>query len=71
MLEQVMVSDIEVGVKAENWEDAIRKSAEHLLETDKIEERYIDEMIQAVHRDPPDIVLEIMWLWRMPDRSAV
>lgn len=57
MLEQVMVSDIEVGVKAENWEDAIRKSAEHLLETDKIEERYIDEMIHAVHRIGPYIVL--------------
>ena len=70
MLEQVMVSDIEVGVKAENWEDAIRKSAEHLLETDKIEERYIDEMIQAVHRSPI-LCWEIMWLWRMPDRSAV
>lgn len=57
MLEQVTVNDIEVGVKSQNWEDAIRKSARRLLETDKIEERYIDAMIDAVHRIGPYIVL--------------
>ena len=57
MLEQVTVDDIEVGVRAENWEDAIRKSAEHLLKTGKIEARYIDAMIDAVHKIGPYIVL--------------
>lgn len=57
MLEKVTVEDIEVGVQASDWEDAIRKSARILLETDKIKDSYIDAMIDAVHRIGPYIVL--------------
>lgn len=57
MLEQVKVEDIEIGVQASNWEDAIRKSARILLEADKIEASYVDAMIDAVHRVGPYIVL--------------
>lgn len=57
MLEMVTEADIELGVQASDWEDAIRKSARRLLETEKIEERYITAMIDAVHRVGPYIVL--------------
>lgn len=57
MLEQVTVNDIEIGVKSKDWEDAIRKSARHLLETEKIEAQYVDAMIEAVHKIGPYIVL--------------
>lgn len=57
MLEMVTAADITIGVQASDWEDAIRKSARRLLETEKIEECYIDAMIDAVHRVGPYIVL--------------
>ena len=57
MLENVTVKEIEIGVRASDWEDAIRKSARILLETDKIEASYVDAMIEAVHRVGPYIVL--------------
>lgn len=57
MLENVTVNDIRVNVQAADWEDAIRKSSQVLLETEKIEERYVDAMIDAVHRVGPYIVL--------------
>lgn len=57
MLEMVTAADITIGIEASDWEDAIRKSAGRLLKTDKIEETYIDAMIEAVHRVGPYIVL--------------
>ena len=57
MLELIKEENVEVGVHAADWEDAIRRSAQHLLETGKIEERYIRAMIDAVHRVGPYIVL--------------
>ena len=53
MLELIKEENVEVGVHAADWEDAIRRSAQHLLETGKIEERYIRAMIDAVHRVGP------------------
>lgn len=57
MLEMVTAANITIGVQSTDWEDAIRKSAQRLLDIDKIEERYIDAMIDAVHRVGPYIVL--------------
>lgn len=57
MLEMVTEADITVGIDASNWEDAIRKSAIRLLEIDKIESRYVDAMIDTIHRIGPYIVL--------------
>ena len=57
MLENVTVKDIEVGVQASDWEDAIRRSARILLKANKIKESYINAMIDAVHRMGPYIVL--------------
>lgn len=57
MLEHINEENVDVRVHAADWEDAIRISAQHLLETGKIEERYIGAMIDAVHRVGPYIVL--------------
>ncbi|MFQ7538657.1 MAG: PTS sugar transporter subunit IIA [Clostridium sp.] len=56
MLEHINEENVDVRVHAADWEDAIRISAQHLLETGKIEERYIGAMIDAVHRVGPYIV---------------
>lgn len=57
MLEYINEENVDVRVHAADLEDAIRISAQHLLETGKIEERYIGAMIDAVHRVGPYIVL--------------
>ena len=57
MIETITLDDINIGVKAEDWEDAIRKSSEYLLNTGKITEGYVDAMIEAIHRVGPYIVL--------------
>lgn len=57
MLEKISEENISIGVYATDWEDAIRKSAQYLLETKKIENSYIDAMIETVHKIGPYIVL--------------
>ena len=57
MLEKISKENISIGVHASDWEDAIRKSAQYLLETKKIENSYIDAMIETVHKIGPYIVL--------------
>lgn len=57
MLEKISEESISIGVHAADWEDAIRKSAQYLLETKKIENSYIDAMIETVHKIGPYIVL--------------
>ena len=57
MLEHVSADDVEIGAQAGTWEEAIARSARYLLETGKIEQRYIDAMVDAVKRVGPYIVL--------------
>ena len=57
MLETVELSDIEIGIEATDWEDAIRKSAHHLLKSGNIEPSYIEAMIDGVKELGPYIVL--------------
>lgn len=57
MIENITADDIDIKVKADDWEDAIRKSSRHLLDTGKIRSEYVDAMIDAVHRVGPYIVL--------------
>lgn len=57
MLEKISEENISIEVHATDWEDAIRKSAQYLLETKKIENSYIDAMIETVHKIGPYIVL--------------
>lgn len=48
---------IRLKVPADNWEDAIRKSAFALLECDKITDQYIDAMIKYAKETGPYIVI--------------
>ena len=48
---------IALNVEAEDWMDAIRKSAQPLLANGSIEPRYIDNMIQAVKDLGPYIAI--------------
>ena len=57
LLKSIHLNDIEVGLKAENWEDAIRKSAKCLLVKGTIEQSYIEGMINAIKENGPYIVI--------------
>ncbi|MDD4370027.1 MAG: BglG family transcription antiterminator [Anaerostipes sp.] len=48
---------ITLDVPCEDWRDAIRKSAQYLLENGQIEKQYIDAMIQNVEQNGPYIVV--------------
>ena len=50
-------SNIELDVECTDWKDAVRKSAERLLERGYIEKRYIDAMISNIEENGPYIVL--------------
>ena len=57
LLDKITAADVLIQLQAENWEDAIRKSAQILLEKGSIEPGYIDAMIQVVHDNGPYIVI--------------
>lgn len=48
---------IQLQVLASSWEDAIRVSAKPLLDASKIEESYIEKMIEVVKETGPYIVI--------------
>lgn len=50
-------SHIQLDVECTDWKDAIRKSAQKLLDSGYIEKRYIDAMIHNVEINGPYIVL--------------
>lgn len=57
MLEKVTLNDIQIGVKAIDWKDAIIKSSKILLEKGSIEDKYVEEMIRVLSDVGPYIVL--------------
>ena len=57
MLETVELSEIEIGIEATDWEDAIRKSAQRLLKSGSIEQSYIEAMVNSVKEMGAYIVL--------------
>lgn len=57
MEELVTLQRIGSRKKAENWQEAIRRAGELLLENGDIEEKYIDNMIDSVHKLGPYMVL--------------
>ena len=57
MEELVTIQRIGSRKKAENWQEAIRRAGELLLENGDIEEKYIDNMIDSVRELGPYIVL--------------
>lgn len=57
LIDKITVSDIQTQVSAENWEDAIIKTSQLLLDKGAIEQSYIDAMIQVVKENGPYIVI--------------
>ncbi|WP_088815610.1 MULTISPECIES: PTS sugar transporter subunit IIA [Listeria] len=57
LMDNVKLEDIEIGVSAENFEEAIRKSAEKLLARGAIEASYVEAMIRSMHENGPYIVI--------------
>ena len=57
MEELVTIQRIGSRKKVENWQEAIRRAGELLLENGDIEEKYIDNMIDSVRELGPYIVL--------------
>ena len=57
IIEKVALDDIEIGVQATDWKDAIIKSSRRLLERGSIEQSYVDEMIRVLNDLGPYIVL--------------
>ena len=50
-------SRVRIHVRADGWEDAVRKAGEVLLDRGSIEKEYIDNMIQSVKTMGPYMVL--------------
>ena len=50
-------SHIQLDVECEDWQQAVRRSAEKLLELGYIEETYIDAMIHNIEENGPYVVL--------------
>lgn len=50
-------SHIQLDVECENWQQAVRKSAENLQKLGYIEEKYIDAMIRNIEENGPYVVL--------------
>ena len=57
LIETVNVDDIQIGVSASGWEDAVRKSAQTLLDRKSIEPSYINAMIETVKENGPYMVI--------------
>lgn len=57
MEELVDINHIEAKVEAKDWKDAIRKAGALLLNSDDIEEAYIENMIRSVEELGPYMVL--------------
>ena len=47
--ELIPKSNFRVGVKAADWEEAVRAAGQILLDNGSIEQKYIEDMIQAAH----------------------
>lgn len=57
LLDKIHLDDLEVGLKADNWEDAIRKASKILLAKGAILQSYVEGMINAVKENGPYIVI--------------
>lgn len=51
------VSLVKLNVEASDWEDAIRKAAQPLVDNDKVTPAYVDDIIKGVNELGPYIVI--------------
>lgn len=58
MIEKLLTEEaIDINIKADNWEDAVVEAGKLLLKNNKIEEKYIEAMIETVKEMGPYIVM--------------
>ncbi|MBS6397456.1 MAG: PTS sugar transporter subunit IIA [Clostridiales bacterium] len=57
LLETVSAKDVQIGLKAEDWEDAVRKAAAPLVEDGAIEQSYVEGIVESVHKNGPYFVI--------------
>ena len=57
LLEKITAKDVQIGLAAADWEDAIRQAAAPLRDAGDIEQSYIEGMIESVHKNGPYFVL--------------
>ncbi|WP_312693220.1 PTS sugar transporter subunit IIA [Caproiciproducens sp.] len=57
LIDKITVNDIQIGIQADNWEDAIKKSSQILLDKGAIEQSYVDAMIKVLYENGPYIVI--------------
>lgn len=57
LIDKITVDDIRTNIRAVNWEDAIKKTSQLLLDKGAIEQSYIDAMICVVKENGPYIVI--------------
>lgn len=57
LMEKITPKDVQIGLQAADWEDAVRKAAVPLLESGAIQQSYIEGMIESVHTNGPYFVL--------------
>lgn len=70
--DMLTIENIDLKVKTEDWEDAIRQAGKSLIENNMIEPEYIDNMIQSVHELGPYIVIVpgIAFAHARPDKTV-
>lgn len=61
--------NVKLNLEVENWEDAIRKSAEVLVKNGNVAPEYIDGIISAINEYGPYIVISDGLA--IPDRKSV
>lgn len=57
LLETITTKDVQIGLHASDWEDAIRQAAAPLTASGAIQPSYIEGMIDSVHQNGPYFVL--------------
>lgn len=56
-IEKTAPMHVQIGVQASDWEDAIRKSAQTLLNSGAIERNYVEAMVQSLKDNGPYIIV--------------
>ncbi len=57
MLKEFLTGNMQIVDSVDSWEDAIKVGAKPLLDKGNIEAKYVDAMIESVHKNGPYMVL--------------
>ncbi len=74
MLEQILdLKMIDLNIEANSWDDSIKKAAIPLIDNNKITDKYVDNIINAVHELGPYFVIMpgVAFAHARPDESVI